>query len=98
LAVPLISNGSTEDEHDEGGPNIALPNVNIVTHSKLADLDCTYLSVLLPLLPLETRTQRIYSSETILPQEYYNKFKNLEDLMDCTHNILDNYNKFSVFH
>jgi hypothetical protein len=86
-----------EDEHDyEGGLNTAVPNVSILTHSELADLDSFYLSLLLPLLPLESRTQRIYSSETILPHEYYNKFKNLEDLTEYKENILDHYNKFSV--
>jgi hypothetical protein len=74
-----------------------MPTVSMLTNSELADLDSFNLSLLLQLLPLEPRTHRIYSSETILPHEYYHKFNNLEDLIEYKHNILDHYNKFSVF-
>jgi hypothetical protein len=98
LAISLVNDGSKEDGQEyEGGLNTAVPNGSILTCSELACLDSFYLSLLLPLLPLEPRTHRIYSSETILPHEYYHKFKNLQDLTECKENILDHYKKFSVF-
>jgi hypothetical protein len=62
-----------------------------------SDLDSFYLNLLLPLLPLESRMHRIFSSTTLLPNEYFDKFKNLGDLIDYKENMLDQYNKFSVF-
>jgi hypothetical protein len=63
---------------------------------KFSDLDSFYLNLLLPLLPLESRMHRIFSSTTLLPNEYFDKFKTLGDLIDYKENMLDQYSKFSV--
>jgi hypothetical protein len=97
LEINLVTEASTEDEQQqeeklpkmEPSDNDSMPAV-----PNLADLDS--LNLLLSLLPLESRMHRIYSTTILLPQDYYDKFKTLEDLIEHKENMLDQYSKFSV--
>jgi hypothetical protein len=62
----------------------------------LADSERSILALLNPLLSLKERMHRISTSESLLSPQFYNKYQNLEALIECKENILDKYSTFSV--